>query len=313
MFSETRRLTSPTGASLAYRHQPAAQPACGILLICHGLAEHSGRYERFAKFMSDHGFQVYAHDHRGHGHTTAPDAPLGRFAKRDGLQKVLDDVAAMRELAAREHPGLPIILFGHSMGGLIALNAAVDWPASFHALSVWNSNFHPGFSGRLAQGVLLAERALKGADVPSTILPMATFRTWGRSMPEKRTEADWLTNLTEEVDAYLADPLCGFDASVSLWLDLFELTFRGPRRVDRLPKDIPIYLVGGDTDPATDRGRQIIWLSKHLQRHGLTQVTSRLWPNTRHETLNDTVRNQAMADFAAWAGGHVKTSTGMTE
>lgn len=301
MFNETRRLDSPTGASLAYRHQPAGQPAQGILLICHGLAEHSGRYGEFATFMSGHGFHVYAHDHRGHGHTTAPDAPMGRFALSDGPSKVLADVAAMRDLAVREHPGLPVTLFGHSMGGLIALNAAVDRPETFAALSVWNSNFHPGLAGRLAQGVLRVERALKGADVPSMILPSATFRTWARSMPEKRTEADWLSNQPEEVDAYLADPLCGFDASVSLWLDLFELTFRGPGLVGRLPKNMPIYLVGGDTDPATNGGREIQWLSRHFHKYGLTHVTTRIWPRTRHETLNDLVRDEAMAEFAGWA------------
>ncbi|MCF6368205.1 alpha/beta fold hydrolase [Rhizobium halophilum] len=301
MFYETRRLDSPTGASLAYHHQSANEPGHAILLICHGLAEHSRRYEEFAVFMSQHGFHVYAHDHRGHGDTTAPDAPLGRFAKREGVRKVLDDVAAMRALAVNQHPGLPVLLFGHSMGGLIALNAAVTQPDRYDALSIWNSNFHPGLAGRLAQGVLLAERALKGADVPSTLLPKATFRAWGRSMPEKRTDADWLSSQPEEVDAYLADPLCGFDASVSLWLDLFEFTYRGPRLVDRLPKEMPIYLVGGDADLATNGGREVSWLLHHLQRHGLTRTTCRIWPKTRHETLNETVRRNAMAEFAAWA------------
>jgi alpha-beta hydrolase superfamily lysophospholipase len=301
MFSETRRFQSPTGADLAYHHRASGPAAAGILLICHGLAEHSGRYRAFADKMADTGFHVYAHDHRGHGETRAPDAVPGRFAKRDGLRKVIDDVCAMRDMAAAAHPGLPVILFGHSMGGLIALNVAVDRPDGFQALTIWNSNFHPGPAGRVAQAVLLAERVLKGSDVPSTILPMATFRAWGRSMPEKRTEADWLSNDPAEVDAYLADPLCGFDASVSLWLDLFEMTYRGPTLVDRLRKDMPIYLVGGENDPATNGGREITWLARHLKTHGLRRVTSRIWPKTRHETLNDSVRNEATAEFAAWA------------
>ena len=309
MFERMDRLQSPTGATLAYRHQPASGPASGILLICHGLAEHSGRYGELAAFMSGHGFHVYAHDHRGHGETTAPDATIGRFARRDGVRNVVDDVCAVRDAAVAANPGLPVILFGHSMGGLVALNAAVAHPRRFDALTVWNSNFHPGPAGRLAQVVLLAEKALKGADVPSTILPMATFRAWGRSMPEKRTEADWLSSDPAEVDAYNADPLCGFDASVSLWLDLFEMTFRGPAQVENLRKDMPVYLVGGDTDPATNGGREIAWLSRHLKRQGLTRVTTRIWPRTRHETLKDTVRHEAMADFAAWAMAAVRSET----
>lgn len=309
MFEETRRLESPTGASLAYRHAAASGGACGILLICHGLAEHSRRYGEFAALMAGRGWHVYAHDHRGHGETTAPDAPLGRFAGRDGVRKVIADVHAMRAQAVATHAGLPVLLFGHSMGGLIALNAAADCPADYQALAVWNSNFHPGPSGRFAQFVLRAEKALKGADVPSTILPKATFRAWGCAMPEKRTDFDWLSSDPAEVDAYIADPLCGFDASVSLWIDLFEMTFRGPALIDRLPKTLPIHLTGGEDDPATNGGRSIRWLADVLKRQGFQHVVTRIWPATRHETLNERVRRQAMDDFAHWASTAITPQT----
>ena len=301
MFEETRRLESATGASLAYHRQTASGSARGILLICHGLAEHSRRYGGFAAMMAGRGWHVYAHDHRGHGGTTAPDAPLGRFAGREGVRKVMEDVHAIRAQAVAAHQGLPVLLFGHSMGGLIALNAAADRPADYQALAVWNSNFHPGLSGRFAQLVLRAEKALKGADVPSTILPKATFRAWGRAMPEKRTDFDWLSSDPAEVDAYIADPLCGFDASVSLWIDLFEMTFRGPALIGRLPKTMPIHLAGGADDPATKGGREIRWLAEHLRRAGLSRVTETVWPHIRHETLKEKVRGQAMEGFAAWA------------
>ncbi|CAN7375762.1 alpha/beta fold hydrolase [Neorhizobium tomejilense] len=301
MFDETRRFKSPTGANLAYHYQPAAEPGLAILLISHGLAEHSRRYRAFAEAMAGHGFHVYAFDHRGHGETTAPDAPIGRFARRDGVGLVLADVKAMRDMAAHAHPGLPVLLFGHSMGGLIALNAAVDHPDSFNAVAVWNSNFHPGPAGRAAQVILRIEKALKGSDVPSGLLPKLTFGAWGKSIPGHRTEFDWLSHDRDVVDAYIADPLCGFDASVSLWLDLFELTFRAPKLVDRLAKTLPIHLIGGAEDPATNGGREILWLSEHLKRNGFSDVTTKIWPGTRHETLNDTVRARATAEFAAWA------------
>ncbi|MBW6422751.1 alpha/beta hydrolase [Rhizobium sp. XQZ8] len=301
MFEETRRLQSPTGANIAFHHVPATGSPRGILLISHGLAEHSRRYKGFAEAMAISGFNTYAFDHRGHGQTTAPDAPIGRFARRDGARLVLQDVKAMRDMAAAAHPGLPVVLFGHSMGGLIALNAAVDYPESFDALAVWNSNFHPGPAGRAAQGILLIERALKGSDVPSGLLPKLTFSAWGKSIPGHRTEFEWLSHDREIVDAYIDDPLCGFGASVSLWLDLFELTFRAPKLIDRLRKDMPIHLIGGAEDPATNGGREILWLSEHFKKIGFTKVTTKIWPGTRHETLNDTVRARASAEFAAWA------------
>src|SRR6478752_236717 len=151
MFAHMLRHDSPTGASLAYHHLPAEGKARAILLVCHGLAEHARRYQRFAEAMAARGFHVYAHDHRGHGETRSADAPLGRFSRHDGVERVIDDVMAMRAVAAANHPGLPVILFGHSMGGLIGLNTAVSHPGSFDGVAVWNSNFNPGLAGRLAQ------------------------------------------------------------------------------------------------------------------------------------------------------------------
>ncbi|MGZ9722421.1 alpha/beta fold hydrolase [Rhizobium miluonense] len=302
MFAETQRLDSPTGATIAYHHAPASGEARGILLISHGLAEHSRRYEAFAHAMASHSFHVYAHDHRGHGETVAADAPTGRFARRGGVDQVIADVLAMRELAAAAHPGLPIILFGHSMGGLISLNTAVTHPDKFDAVTVWNSNFNPGIAGRAAQLILKTERMFKGSDVPSGPLPKLTFGAWGKSIANRRTEFDWLSRVPEQVDKYVADPLCGFDASVSLWLDIFELSFRAPQKayLGRLRGDMPIHLVGGAKDPATDNGKAISWLSNHLKGAGFSHITTIIYPDMRHETLNEIDADQAIADFANW-------------
>lgn len=302
MFAETRRFSSPSGALLAYHHEPARKKPRATLLICHGMVEHSKRYRELAATMAEHGFEVYAHDHRGHGETKSTDAPLGRFADGAGADAVIADVKAMRDMASRENSDLPIILFGHSMGGLIALNTAVSHPGAFQALAIWNSNFNPGLAGRLAQGVLLAERMLKGSDVPSTILPKATFQAWGRSIPGHLSEGDWLSRDRAEVEKYERDPLCQFEASVSMWLDVFALTFRAPapRILARLRKNLPIHLVGGGQDPATRGGREIRWLAKHLKRNGFHDVTTRIYDEMRHETLNEIGREAATADFAAW-------------
>lgn len=299
-FSEINRLASPSGASVAYRHEPAVGTARGVLMICHGLVEHAGRYRRFAQAMAAQGLEVYAHDHRGHGRTKADDAPIGRFAWKDGTAKVMADVMAMRTMVGERHPGLPVILFGHSMGGLIALNTAVSHPDRFDALSVWNSNLNPGMMGRVAQVILRTEKMLKGSDVPSAILPKATFRIWNSKMPEKRTSADWLSHDKAAVDAYVEDPLCQFEASVSLWQDVFEMSYRGPKLISRLPKNLPILLVSGNEDAATNNGREIVWLAGQFRSAGFTDVTDHIYPGMRHETLNEIGWEVPAADFAAW-------------
>ena len=304
MFSEAETLKSPSGAALALRHEPARGEARGILLLSHGLAEHSARYAGVAARVAGEGFHVYAHDHRGHGHTTAPDAPRGQFAQKNGIQRVVEDMRAVRDLAVSRHPGLPVTLFGHSMGGLLALAFAQAHPADIDALAIWNSNLEPGPAGRLAQVVLTAERMLKGSDVPSGILPKLTFGAWGKSIAGRRTDFDWLSHDPAQVDAYVADPLCGFDVNVSMWIDIFAVTFADASAggIARLPKALPIHLVGGDEDPATDCGRATLAFSERLKKSRLEDVTTTVYRGMRHETLNESpaLRDPAIDAFAGW-------------
>ncbi|ASY63730.1 Lysophospholipase [Sinorhizobium sojae CCBAU 05684] len=301
MFGQIDTHQSPTGALLAWRHWPALKPTA-ILLVSHGLAEHAQRYARFAEAMAAHGFHVYAHDHRGHGHTRAPDAPLATFAAKGGAEMVIADLRAVREMAVARHPGLPVILFGHSMGGLIALNAAETDPRSYDALAVWNSNFRPGPAGRAAQAILRIERMLKGSDVPSLFLSRLTFGAWAQAIPNRKTAFDWLSRDEEEVAKYIADPLCGFDPTVSLWIDVFKLVYAGARadRLAQLSAHLPVHLVGGTADPSTDGGAAICWLGDRMKARGMTDVTVVIHQGMRHETLNEIGREKATQDFAAW-------------
>ncbi len=304
MFSEIPPLPSPTGARLALRHAAATGAPRGIVLVSHGLAEHAGRYGAFADRLAADGFHVYAHDHRGHGRTSAPDAPLGRFAERDGHRVAVEDMLAVRQMAVGRHPGLPVVQFGHSMGGLLALAFAETHPDKIDALAVWNSNFHVGLAGRAAQVILRGERMLKGSDVPSGPLPRLTFSAWAKAVADRRTAFDWLSHDEAEVARYVEDPLCGFDASVSLWRDIFAMTFEAAShpRIDRLPRALPIHLVGGDEDPATDFGRAVTWMGKRLRKRGLADVTDVVYRGLRHETLleRQDLRQRPVDDFCRW-------------
>lgn len=302
MAFEESRLASPSGADLALYHMPASAQVRGVLLINHGLAEHARRYHDFAVAMATGGFAVYAHDHRGHGATRSPAQLQARFAPHNGITAVLADVAAVRHHAVSRHPGLPVILFGHSMGGLIALNAAEAEPGIYDALAVWNANFNPGLAGRFGQGLLSVERMLKGSDVPSPLVTNLSFGAWARSIPARRTDLDWLSHDPASVDRYIADPLCGFDVTVSLWIDLFRMSYAGarPDRLGRLPPDMPINLVGGGEDPATENGEAMLWLQARMKTAGLRKVTTTIYPHARHETLNDTIRDKAIDGFSTW-------------
>ena len=302
-FEEELVLDSPSGARLIVRHQSAEGSRRGLFLLSHGLAEHSLRYAALARALAARGYEVYGFDHRGHGRTKAPDAPLGRFAQREGEAKVLADLAAVRAFAQGAHSGLPLILFGHSMGGMIAARAAQAEPEAYAGLCIWNSHLNPGLAGRAGIALLKAERLFKGSDVPSRFGPAFTFDAWAKSVKNARTGFDWLSRDEDEVARYVADPLCGFDCSVSLWIDLIGMALAGGLRENlaRLPKDLPVSLVGGGQDPATDRGSAMSWLAARLESLGIKNVHLTIYPEMRHETLNEIGREHAIIMLADWA------------
>ncbi|MDB5554974.1 MAG: alpha/beta hydrolase family protein [Rhizobium sp.] len=298
-------LDSPTGARISARHEQALGDLKAIFLLCHGLAEHSLRYAPLAGFLAARGYHVYGFDHRGHGLTTAPDAERGRFAKRDGETKVLADLRTVRTHAETRHPGLPVILFGHSMGGVIAARAAQVEPQAYRGLCIWNSQLNPGLAGKAGLLLLKVEQFFKGSDVPSFFGQRLVLDPWAKSIPGARTEFDWLSHDSQEVDKYIADPLCGFPCSVSLWIDLLDMSIDAglDQNLSKLPKTLAINLVGGGEDPATENGRAMEWLAARLKRSGITNVHLTIYPGMRHETLNEHGRADAMKALAAWADG----------
>ncbi len=183
---------SPTGAKLAVRHKPAFGRARAIVQINHGMAEHSARYQRFAASLAAAGYHVYAHDHRGHGATTSPDAPLGTFSNKDGLSKALDDIRFINSQIRTAHAGLPVVYFGHSMGGILGSNYCISHADTIDAAVLWNFNVEGGVLVSVLSGLIKIERALKGSDVPSAIAMKLTFEDWNRKFKPNRTDFDWL-------------------------------------------------------------------------------------------------------------------------
>ncbi|WP_439272059.1 alpha/beta fold hydrolase [Pseudochrobactrum sp. HB0163] len=303
-FATVESIASSTGAKLALRYQPAAEgsPARGVIQISHGLAEHGARYQTFAQYLSARGFHVYAHDHRGHGLTRADDAPLGQFAAKNGDEKVLQDMAFIEKTIRKNHPDLPLILFGHSMGGLITLASLCGKFCKPDAAAICNSNFTNRLNQTLAFALLKAERMLLGSDVPSTLLPRITFHNWAKQAGDK-SPFDWLSHDAAEVALYNDDPLCGYDPSVSMWTDVFRFMRRcnDPAPQQAVALHLPLYLQGGGKDPSTKGGKSLLALEKRLKAAGFSNITTQIYPEMRHESLHETNRERFMQDFTAWA------------
>jgi alpha-beta hydrolase superfamily lysophospholipase len=295
-------LDSPSSAKLAVWRREAAGTPRGIVHINHGLAEHGGRYGPFAEMLASRGYHVVAQDHRGHGATTAPDGAPRRFADEDGWTKLMTDVAAVNADARTRWPGLPLIIFGHSMGGVVAFNHVLRDPESIDGAAIWNANLALGPVKTVMRIVLFFEALVGGPFTPSHTLDKLTFKAWNKRFPEGRSDADWLSRDTEEVDKYVNDPVCGWPSSVSLWRDFLRgVEYTEDRtRLDAVPHALPFNMRAGSKDPATEGGSAIRKLYKRLRRAKFEDLDFKVLKGFRHETLNEVGREAQMEEFANW-------------
>ncbi|MEM8749079.1 MAG: alpha/beta hydrolase [Pseudomonadota bacterium] len=301
-FAQVTSLTTADGAQLAVRQlQPSGTPKA-IIHINHGMAEHSLRYARFADALAGADYGVVAHDHRGHGETTAPDAHLGHFGGKDGWDRVMGDVMAVNRFAREANPDVPIIVFGHSMGAIIAFNHTLREPDSIAGAALWNAGVENGPINLVFNAILKTQRFFRGSDVPSPIAKKLTFETWNKEFAPNRTDFDWLSRDEREVDLYVHDPLCGFDVSIALWLSVLEgVAFAADdKKLAHLPKDLAVHLLAGEKDPCSEHGKAVAHIEQRMKSTGMQDVTFNLLADTRHESLNEINRDQTTADFIAW-------------
>jgi alpha-beta hydrolase superfamily lysophospholipase len=295
-------LETEDGARLrTYSTLPAGTPKA-IVQINHGMAEHADRYARAARVLRNAGYGVFAHDHRGHGHTTAPGSTKGLFAPKHGWDLVIGNVAAVNNHLRDIHEGIPIVCFGHSMGAIIAFNYILRCPQTVAGAALWNSGVETGWMAMVFGTILRIQRMFKGSDVPSGIAQKVTFDAWNRKLAPNRTDFDWLSRDTKEVDKYITDPLCGFPVSIGLWLDLLKgIQFAAEdRNLSKLPKDLPIHLLAGAADPCSEYGRAVNHIAERMNRGEMADVTLAILPDTRHESLNEINREKTLANFIAW-------------
>ena len=275
-------------------------PPWAIVQIAHGLVEHSARYARFAAALNRAGFAVYANDHRGHGRSAAPQ-DLGFLAARDGWRLCLDDLWTLNRQIAATHPGLPIVLIGHSMGSILARGFAAAHGEALAALVLSGANGRPPATAALGPPIARFERWRLGPRGKSKLLKAMMFGAFNQPFKPTRTGFDWLSRDPAEVDAYVADPLCGFDFSTQLVIDLLGglAPLLAPSELARIPKRLPIYVMSGARDPV---GATLQSLLDAYRSAGLA-VTARIYPDARHELLNETNRDEVAADLVAWLDG----------
>lgn len=293
-------VAAPDGARLFVRRWLPDGPPRAIVQIAHGLAEHSLRYQDFALALNRSGIGVYAQDHRGHGKTAAA-GELGFFAAKDGWRLVVDDLWTLNRRIAADHPGAPIVLFAHSLGSFMAQGFIAEHGDALAGAILSGSNGRPPAIATLGRLFARIERLRLGARGRSAPLKAMWFGEFNKPFRPARTEFDWLSRDPAAVDAYVADPLCGFDFTTQLAIDVLDALpgLQAPATVARISKALPILIVSGARDPV---GVNIQGLIDAYRGAGL-QTSVRLYPEARHELLNETNREEVKADLIGWIDG----------
>ncbi|HEY1839438.1 MAG TPA: alpha/beta hydrolase [Mycobacterium sp.] len=259
------------------------QSGAGVVVLVHGMGEHLRRYDHVANALTAQGFAVYGHDHRGHGASLDRDYGPGQLGP-DGWSALLDDLNLVIAQAKSDHPRLPVVIVAHSMGSFAAQQFLLDHGANVDAVAL---------TGTAALDLL--EPAL---DLSSD-LDLSAFNI---AFQPARTDFDWLSRDDSVVDAYLADPLCGFGIDAASLKDMFAGAQRlaDSAQVARMPHDLPMYLAVGSKDPVNG-ALTLLWpLVDRYRAAGLSDVTVRVYDDGRHEILNETNRAQVIDDLLQW-------------
>lgn len=285
MGDQPARVDFPSAGGVtiaAYRWDPDSEPRAAVQLT-HGMGEHALRYADLAHALNDQGYVVYAQDHRGHGRTAGSVETLGQVGAQ-GWVEIVNDIERLRLRVREEHPTVPLVLIGHSMGSFAVQQYLLDHSTDVEA------------------AVLTGTAAIDLLEPALDLAAPMDLSMFNAPFAPARTDYDWLSRDEAQVDRYVADPYCGFgldvDGGKQMFLSARQVADQS--RLAGLRKDLPVYIAVGELDPVNGQLALVHALVGRYQQAGLTDVTLRVYPGARHEVFNETNRAEVVADLIAW-------------
>ena len=274
----------------------------GTVQIAHGIAEHASRYDGFMEFLAENGFVAAANDHLGHGQSVTDESELGFFAEHGGWDLAVGDMHKLHDILFAENPSLPFFLFGHSMGSFLTRTYIIRYPSELTGAVICGTGQQS--SALVGAGNAMAKFvcSVRGVKHKSGLLNKTAFGKYNSEFVPVRTMFDWLSRDEANVDKYMKDPLCGFVPSASLFRDMMGgIAFIGnAENVGKMRKDLPVLFISGDKDPVGEDGKGVKRAFALFQDAGMKDVKLILYPDCRHELLNELNKDEVMNDVLSW-------------
>jgi alpha-beta hydrolase superfamily lysophospholipase len=306
MPPKTSFITCSDGHQMpVYSWLPGTEPA-GVVLISHGMAEYALRYSPIASLLLQENFAVYAYDQRGHGNAVSNIDQLG-IAEPAWFYKQVEDISAAVLYLRQHHSGKKIFLLGHSMGSFLCQRYFQLHGREIDGLilSATNGKNDP----LLGTGISVAWLQMKlfGSTYRSKLIDSLSFGKFNAAFKPNRTVNDWLSRDNDEVDKYVADPLCGFVCSALFFYYFFSgiKDALQTNNIKTIPANVPVYAFAGDKDPVGLQGKGFLELIKKWKAAGSTDISYHLYKDGRHEMLNEINRHEVVNDLVNWLRKHL--------
>lgn len=280
---------------------PEGKPKA-VLEIAHGIAEYIHRYNDFAEFLAENGIAVVGEDHIGHGESIMEGMRCGSFAKENGWNCIVSDLHTIRKMYGEKYPDVPYFLMGHSMGSFLARTYLIKYPGDVDGAIIMGTGQQGGalVAGGRFIGKIIGKK--NGFDKPHDLVTKLAFGSYNNKIENPRTVYDWLSVNEENVDKYIADPLCGFPASVGLFLEMLGgIGFIGKQEnVNKMDVTKPVLFISGNEDPVGDYGKGVKAAFASFDKAGVKDLSCKLYPGLRHEILNEDCRLDVYKYILGW-------------
>lgn len=279
----------------------------GILQIVHGMAEYIDRYDDFAKYMTEHGFNVIGHDHLGHGYSVSDERDYGFFAEENGDKIIIEDMHSVTQYAKEKWEELPNFILGHSMGSFCLRQYLTKYSNDVFGAIIMGTGWIPSAAALLGKTIATNTCKSKGSHTVNPLLIKLTLEPYNKPFAPARTNCDWLSRDEKQVDLYVNDKLCGFDFTAGAYKDFFTVLEKiaKNRQLIGMRKSLPILITSGSVDPVGGK-KACEKLNAQYKRCGIDDVTLKLWENDRHEILNELDKSDVYDYICTWLNSKIQ-------
>lgn len=285
-------------------YTPKHKTARGIVQLAHGMVDHPGRYTNLCEFLTGEGYIFAGNHHLGHGRSAHSEDDFGYFAKKDGIEYLLQDMHTMNRYLRDTYPTLPLVVLGHSMGSFITRLYVTRHPHSMRGVIIHGTG---GKNVLAPLGIALARAIalVKGEKNRSKLISAVAFGSYNKKFDKSEGSNAWLSRDTVQISGKDSDPLASFSFTVSGYCDLFKMLkdCNAKEWYSEYPKDMRTLIMSGDADPVGNYGRGVLEVYRRLMVVGASDLELKLYKGARHELFNETNRDEVFRDMKVWLDG----------